>query len=300
MASKDIEFRVGIIILIGIIILAGSLYWLRDYQLERNAQMIRVRFSDVGTLEVGDKVTVSGVRKGKVSGLELTDRGVVVDLLLSRDVVLRRDAKIAIKNLGLMGDRFIAITPGQDSARFDASVVADGIYDTGLPEVMGLMGEMMVELRSLVGSFKKSIGSDSSLAKFNNTVSNLESVSASLADYMERNEGRLDQTSENFYKASKELNRMLSENSDAVDSAIQRVDRVSVKLVDFTDQLDTLSTSLRQFADNLNNPDGTLQLLMEDRRLYDDLRRTADNIDDLVNDIRENPRKYINLKLELF
>ena len=43
-----------------------------------------------------------------------------------------------------------------------------------------------------------------------------------------------------------------------------------------------------------------MQLLMEDRRLYDDLRRTADNVDDLINDIRANPRKYINLKVELF
>jgi hypothetical protein len=39
---------------------------------------------------------------------------------------------------------------------------------------------------------------------------------------------------------------------------------------------------------------------MEDRRLYDDLRKAADNLDDLVSDIRANPRKYINLKFELF
>ena len=159
---------------------------------------------------------------------------------------------------------------------------------------------MIVELRSLVGSFKKSVGSDSSLQKFNNTVTNLESVSASLADYMKRNESRLDKTADNFHQASKELNRMLSQNSHKVDSAAARVDRISIKLEDFVGQLDSLSTSFRGFAQSLENPDGTLQLLIEDRRLYDDLRRTADNIDDLVNDIRANPRKYINLKVELF
>ncbi|UCG61773.1 MAG: MCE family protein [Candidatus Zixiibacteriota bacterium] len=300
MASRDIEFRVGIIIIIGIIMLGGSLYWLRDYQLERNAQVIRVRFADVGTLEVGDKVTVSGVRAGKVSDLKLAEGGVEVELLLSREVVLKRDAVIAIRNLGLMGERFISIEPGRDTALFDASIVADGTYDTGLPEVMGLMGEMIVELRSLVGSFKKTIGSDSSLAKFNNTVANLESVSSSLADYMKRNESRLDRTADNFYRASQELNRMLSQNSPKMDSATARVDRITVKMEDFVGQLDSLSHSFRQFARQLENPDGTLQLLIEDRRLYDDLRRTADNIDDLVTDIRANPGKYINLKLELF
>lgn len=300
MASRDIEFRVGIIIIIGLILLGGSLYWLRDYQLERNAQVVTVRFADVGTLEVGDKVTVSGVRAGKVNGLKLTENGVLVELLLSQDVVLKRDAVFAIKNLGLMGERFISIVPGRDTVLLDASLTIEGSYDTGLPEVMGLMGEMIVELRSLVGSFKKSIGSDSSLQKFNNTVANLESVSASLADYMKRNENSLDKTADNFYQASKELNRMLSQNSHKVDSATARVDRMTVKLEDFVGQLDSLSTSFRNFAQSLENPDGTLQLLIEDRRLYDDLRRTADNIDDLVNDIRANPRKYINLKVELF
>jgi phospholipid/cholesterol/gamma-HCH transport system substrate-binding protein len=125
-------------------------------------------------------------------------------------------------------------------------------------------------------------------------------VSGSLANYLSRNERKLDETADNFLKASKELKRLLAENSQLVDSSAQRFDRVTVKLERFVDQLDTLSTSAREFADALNNPDGTVQLLLEDRRLYDDLRRTADNIDDLINDIRANPRKYISLTLELF
>lgn len=300
MAATNVEFRVGVIILIGLVILFGSLYWLQGYKLERNSQLIRVRFDDVGTLAVGDKVTVSGVHKGKVNQLTLTEDGVEVELLIYRDVVLNRDAKFVIKNLGLMGERFIAVSPGRDSVRFNPAQAAEGLYDTGLPEVMGLMGEMITELRNLVVSFKRTVGSDSSLAKFNNTVKNLEQVSGSLADYLSRNEDKLDETADNFLRASKELKRLLAENSRVVDSSAQRFDRVTMKLERFADQLDTLSASAREFAEAINNPDGTVQLLLEDRRLYDDLRRTADNIDDLINDIRANPRKYINLTLELF
>ena len=88
MASKNIEFRVGVIILIGIVILAASLYWLQGYKLEQNAQVIRVMFDDVGTLSIGDRVTVSGVHRGKVDNLELVNGGVLVKILLYRDVVL--------------------------------------------------------------------------------------------------------------------------------------------------------------------------------------------------------------------
>ena len=289
MSSKGIEFKVGIIILLGMIILSGSLYWLQGYKLERNAQIITVRFDDVGTLAAGDKVTVSGVRKGRVSELSLSENGVLVKLLLYKDVVLRKDARFVIKNMGLMGERFIAITQGNDTTLFDKSQVVEGQYDTGLPDVMGLMGEMVSELRDLVFAFRKNVGSDSTLVKLDRTVNSLEKVSASLSGYLSRNEKEMDQTIDNFYKASKNLNKILEQNSSKVDSTTERMDRISARLEIFVQQLDTLSMSARELADRVNSPEGTLQLLLEDRRLYDDMRQTADNLDDLINDIRANP-----------
>ncbi len=300
MARSNVEFKVGIVVLVGIAILAVSLYWLQGYTLERNAFRIHVLFGDVGTLAIGNRVTVHGVRKGKVQDMTLVKGGVKVDLLLSDDVALREDARFVIKNMGLMGERFVAVYPGEDSARFDTTQVARGQYDTGLPDVMGLMGEMVAELRELVSGIREHVGSESFLTKFNRTITSLEQVSASVAEYLDRNEENVDQSIENLAVASKNLRTLLANNSSAIDSTVDRFDRISRRLDDFVYRLDTLSQAARQFADRLNYSDGTLQLLMEDRRLYDDLRSTADNIDDLINDIRANPRKYINLTVEIF
>lgn len=300
MAKRSIEFKVGVLIIVGIIILGGSLYWLEGHRLQMNARMIDVRFDDVGALAEGDKVTVSGVYKGKVNDLTLTDRGVLVQIQLQRDVELNSDATFTIKNMGVMGERFVAIDPGTDTTELNYDRVIEGDYDPGLPEVMGLLGEMITELRELVGSVKRTIGSDSSLSLFNATLSNLEQLSSSLLAYMERNEGRFDSTAENLVLASNRFNRLLKENSGKVDSTLTRLNRTSVKVEQIVAALDTVAVSARAFARRLDNPDGSLQLLLEDRRLYDDLRQTADNIDDLVNDIRANPRKYINFTLEIF
>jgi phospholipid/cholesterol/gamma-HCH transport system substrate-binding protein len=301
MASKtNVEFRVGIIILFGLIILLGSLYWLQGYKLERNATRILVRFHDVGSLAVGDNVTVSGVHEGKVNKLTLTPGGVIVELLIYKDVVLKQDATITIRNLGLMGERYVAISPGQDTVLFNTSQVAEGRYDTGIPEVMGMMGDMISELRNLVHSIKQTIGSDSSLRKFNNTVSNLEEVSHSLSSYLERNKGKLDKTADNFLAASKELNGIFVRNATIVDSSVDRINKVTIQAESLASKLDSLAQSARRFADALDNENGTVRLLLDDRRLYDDLRRTASNLDELVSDIRANPRKYINLKVQLF
>jgi phospholipid/cholesterol/gamma-HCH transport system substrate-binding protein len=78
------------------------------------------------------------------------------------------------------------------------------------------------------------------------------------------------------------------------------MDNISARLETVIADLEHVSKTAREFADNLNHGDGTLQMMVDDRRLYDDLRKTADNLDDLINDIRENPKKYIQLKVELF
>jgi len=298
--ANNIEFRVGVIVLLGLMILAVSLYWLQGYQVKRDARIATVKFSDVGTLSVGDRVTVSGVRKGKVNHLQLVEGGVLVDVLVYRDVELRRDAVFTIRNLGLMGERYVAIYPGQDTADYQWEQTTIGRYDPGIPEVMGLMGDMIVELRQVVSALRNSVASDSSLEKFNRMVGNLEDVSVSLRDYMSRNDAKLDEAANNLLAASRNVKKLLQRNTDLVDSSLTRFDRASTKLESFTCQLDTLSQTARRFADMLDNEEGTAQLMLQDRRLYDDLRKAADNIDDLVSDIRENPRKYINLKVELF
>ncbi len=300
MAAKNIEFKVGLFILIGAAMVVVSLYWLQGMRLQQNTRTLQVRFNDVGTLSVGDKVTVSGVHTGKVDDLQLTSDGVMVKLRLERGVVLKQDAEIVIKNQGLMGERFVAIDPGTDSLLLDTSTPIEGEYDAGLPEVMGLLGEMTVELRELVISLKSTVGSEGSLNRVGTILENLESVSTSMADYLTRNEAKLDSAAQNFLEASGTLSGLVKRSSPRIDSSLVRIDRTTEMVEALAYRLDTVSMTARAFAQALEQNDGSLQLLVEDRRLYDDLRRAADNIDDLVSDIRANPRKYINLTFELF
>lgn len=301
MASKNhVEFKVGVIVLFGLIILTGSMYWLQGYKLEGNSRLIRVHFADVGSLAIGDKVTVSGVYKGKVREFALMSDGVEVQILLSRDVQLKQDATFAIKNMGVMGERFIAILPGTDSLPLDTVIVSEGASDTGIPEIMGLLGETITELRNLISSFDEKVHTDSPLERLNQTLDNLNRITSSMAGYLERNESQLDDAARNIAHASGQLDRLLADNAGSIDSAVTRFDRMSGGMDRFVQQLDTIAISVRSFTDLLDSEDGSLQLLVQERRLYDDLRKTIDDFDDLILDIKADPRKYIDLKVELF
>lgn len=300
MASRNIEFMVGILIIAALAIFVGAVIWIQGYRFGQENYDLRVIFDEVGSLAKGDPLMVSGIRMGKVTDLRLVEDGVEVGLTLSNEVVLKKDATITVKNIGLMGERFIAVNPGKSDELLDLSVAVPGNYDTGIPEVMGMMGEMITELRSLVHALKISVASDENLEKLTTTIGNFEDLSKSLSEYFDRNRKSLDKAAENFLDASADLKSLVSRNSEKVDSTLMRVDDFSQKVEVVVKDLEQFARTAREFADNLNEGEGTLQMLVDDRRLYDDLRKTADNLDDLIQDIRENPRKYLQLKVELF
>jgi phospholipid/cholesterol/gamma-HCH transport system substrate-binding protein len=300
MASRNVEFRVGILIITALVIFVGTIIWIQGYRFGQVNYRVRVIFNEVGSLEKGDPLMVSGIRMGKVADLDLVEGGVEVLLTLGNEVILKKDAKFTVKNIGLMGERFVAVDPGKSDSLLDLSTPVEGSYDTGIPEVMGMMGEMIAELRSLVFALKNSVASDENLDKLTATITNFEDLSQSLSDYVSRNRNKFDEAAKNFVDASAGLKNLVSRNTGKVDTTLQRLDDISQKMELVIADLEHVARTARDFADNLNEGDGTIQMLVDDRRLYDDLRKTADNLDDLIKDIKENPSKYIQLKVELF
>lgn len=300
MAAKNIEIRVGLIIISSLIIFVGTVLWIQGYRYGQENIDVYAIFDEVGSLSKGDPVMISGLRKGKVQQLSLNERGVLVEFTISSDVRLKEDASATVKNIGLMGERFLAVTPGKSETDMDLVNPIIGSYDTGIPEVMGMMGEMISELRNLVLSLKHSIASEDNLGKLSGTIANMERVTESLADYMDRNRDKLDQSAQNFLTASQAFRKIAVNNEKRIDTLMSDLGSTVAGIDSVVADLAKVAVTARAFADNLENGDGTFQMLVDDRRLYDDLRRTATNIDDLINDIRANPRKYINLSLELF
>jgi len=260
-------------------------------------------------LSKGDPVMVSGIRMGKVKNLELHESGVLVTMTISNEVVLKEDARFTIKNIGLMGERFVAVKQGISENLLDIGTVCGG-HTGNIRKSAGYNCPGCGRLRyrdsrshgngNLVIAIKSSIASDENLDKLTTAVSNFEGLSKSLTDYFDRNRNNFDKTAENFLATSKGLKNLVSGSTGKVDSTLVRVEDISRRLDTVVTDLEMMSKAAREFADNLNTGDGTIQMLVDDRRLYDDLRKTASNLDALINDIRENPKKYIDLKVELF
>ncbi len=295
MAGRSIELRVGLVVALAIAILVVGIIWVKGIRFDQAKYEYSVIFPDVGALKVGDPVSVSGVEKGKVKKIQLYQGDVLVDLSLESDVVLKKDAKFTVKNIGLMGERFVAVQTGYSDTLLDLSQPVRGDYDTGVSEVMGMMGQMIDQLSRLVANLEGVLGTKSSRESLIEIIRNLKEVSRAMNALLDRNRGKFNQTMDNLSHSSSELRKVIDENKEKLQTTVDNFAEASVKLDNVVTALDTISISLKQLTSKIESGEGTLGQLVNDTTLYEQIKKTTQHVDDLILDIKKNPKKYLKV-----
>jgi phospholipid/cholesterol/gamma-HCH transport system substrate-binding protein len=115
MKRFDTELMVGIFFLIGLACLAYlSIKLGRMEVIGNRGTTIYAKFTSVGGLKSGASVEIAGVEIGRVKSisLDLNDYMAKVVMLLRSDVKIQEDAMAAVKTKGLIGEKYVEITPG--------------------------------------------------------------------------------------------------------------------------------------------------------------------------------------------
>jgi len=115
MQKKSIEMAVGIFMLIGIAcvgyltIQLGKMQWLGD-----NFYALDASFKSAAGLKTGSQVEIAGVQVGRVGYIQFDPKRqmALVQLKIQKNIVLTDDVIASVKTSGLIGDRYIKLTPG--------------------------------------------------------------------------------------------------------------------------------------------------------------------------------------------
>jgi len=113
MKRFDTEIAVGIFIFIGLLCMAYISLRLGKVDLfGKRYYPVKAIFSSVQGLKPNNAVEIAGVEIGKVKDITLNDYEAVVTLLIREDIVLQEDSIASIRTKGLLGEKYIDITPG--------------------------------------------------------------------------------------------------------------------------------------------------------------------------------------------
>ncbi len=113
MKRGNLELGVGIFVLAGLACLAYLAIHLGKMEVWGTGYQVSAKFDNVSGLKVGASVEVAGVEVGRVDSIRVTpgDRAEVV-MQLTPKIQLHEDAIASIRTKGIIGDKFVKISPG--------------------------------------------------------------------------------------------------------------------------------------------------------------------------------------------
>ena len=143
-----VELLVGVFMLIGVGCFAFLAINIAQMKfLQSGYYQLRAEFGNISGLELGAPVEIAGVPIGEVKEIALKDTAAVVTMAIRNDVNLRDDDIASIRTKGIIGDRYVRISPGSSD-----QIVPHGgaIKDT----------ESTVDIEEVIGKFIHRMGSD--------------------------------------------------------------------------------------------------------------------------------------------
>lgn len=301
------ETKVGALTAIAITVLILGFNYLKGRNITERSNTIYAVFPSVEGVNPSTPVLINGYQVGRVSEMEAKDknlRGIVVTIHLSKQYNIP-DNSVASIDKSLLGTASIKIALGNSTKYMN-----DG--DTVLASLQpDLVSQVKSTLNPAVDNINKTLVSlDAVIQKLNSivdpsvknnlqaTIANLATASESLTELLNNQTGAL----------AKSLNHVesitgnLEKNNGKIDSTISNLQKTTAGLseVKFKETIDDLRKTLQQLETTIgkaNNPNNSLGALLNDRKLYDEIRQTNRSLTTLLDDFKTHPKRYINVSV---
>jgi phospholipid/cholesterol/gamma-HCH transport system substrate-binding protein len=295
--SRRTEIQVGLTVLTAVAILLWGVTWLKELQLQQKVRVWTVWFPQTGGLSSSDEVQVNGLRKGEVRSVHLTGDGVIVELALASDVMLTHDSQVAIRNLGVMGEKVISVDYRSTGTRWTERDTIPGLYDRGIPEVMGDVAKTIEAVTQLAGKLTELVGTTDKKGDLTATMKNVRLTSEDLRNTVGETRRSLRTTLDDFGAAAKTARGLTTDREAQLSKGITDFTSAAAKLDRLSDRLDSLSARMQSVTTKVDRGDGTLGKLVNDHKLYTDFAATVDSLRVLIADVKKNPKRYFKVSV---
>jgi len=266
--TKFLKIKVGIAVVIGVVVFILAYSWIAQLKFHKKRYHYRIKFHEVGWVNKGDIVTVLGVPKGRVKGLELYPDSVIVKIWIE-DYPLREGATAWIESSGFIGQMRLGVSLGHGPPLPENSTIEGTTKKT--------VGELIADLGEFIAR------SDSFLAV---AIEVLSKTSENLGE-------ATGEVTKQFHALMQNLNDAIGHLEESAGGTKSSLDSTIAIIRSTSEKIDSLLTLLHAGK-------GTAGKLITDESLYNEMDSTVRSLKALVEDIRNHPERYINVKLKLF
>ena len=130
--KKFSEIKVGIFVFVAFFIVILTVFWVKGFLIEKSQRDMSVYFSNLSGLNVGDPVSVNGVKKGKVVDIDLEGDSVKVKFSIEKEIKIKKDYTIEVAILELMGGKQLYIVPGKSNEEINYDIPLAGAVSSDI------------------------------------------------------------------------------------------------------------------------------------------------------------------------
>lgn len=301
------ETKVGILTITALTILILGFNFLKGKDTFNKTQKIYAVFSNMGSLEKSNEVKINGLPVGKVYDNKELDKdvsAVIITINLTRDINIP-DNSVAYIGSSLVGASHIVIEKGDSKTYLKIGDTLQTREQGGLlAQVSAQLNPTLTKVRSTLDTLTETLSGVNGLlnsdAKINlqQTFANLNRASSALNGLLDNQSGALAGTLRN----TENLTAALNKNTDNITSTVGNFKTASEKLAAIEikptiDSLNAMISQLKGAVAKIASKEGTLGALINDRTLYNKLNDAILSAEILMDDLRTNPKRYVNLSI---
>lgn len=285
------EAWVGLFVVVGVLAVITALFLLTDPALLRGRYVTQAEVDQASGIRRGDPVQMRGVNIGRVRGFDIHDQGVLVQLEIEGEYAVPADSRVDLVSTGLLGGMTVRVLPGSADERAGPEDVLPGAVSGG---VMEAAEEIGAEAEVVFARIQELL-----------SPATIEAVGTS-AEELRVLLDQLSGVAVEQRQSLAALSASLRRSAEGIESAasgpelariVDRLDALTADAAQTARSSTRAATSLEVVLSRLERGEGTLGRLSTDPSLYESLESAAAGITALAEDIRANPRRYIDLRV---
>lgn len=286
------ETKIGIIVVIAIAVLYFGINFLKGINIFTPNTTLYVQYDRVDGIVKTSHVLINGYQVGHVSDIVFDytkEAPITLELTVDRKLVVPKGTIAEVYETGMLGDKAIQLRLGKSSEICQKGDTIEGTITGGMlaqamESLIPPIKEMIPTIDSTIQALKKVIESE----HVENILANADDAVKSLKD------------------ASRKLDIMMDNDikpfMSNANSMVAKLDKVAADVSDADlkktfAELDATVANIKMATAKLNSTDNTLGLLLNDRKLYNDVDSILINGNALVVDLKQNPKRYVHFSV---
>ena len=288
------EIKIALVAIVGILVMYFGINFLKGMNLFSTNNTYYMTFDDIQGLGASTPIYADGYKVGTVDGLEYDykENGPIkVKVDINKDLRIPQGSKAEIVK-DLMGNLQVnLLLANNPRERVEPGGIIPGAVNGGMMDkaanLVPVVEKMLPKLDSILTSVNALLA-DPALAA---SLHNVETITSNLT------------------VSTRELNTLMAGLNKQVPGMIGKANGVLDNTNRLTANLASLDVqgtlnkvnqtleSAHQFTEKLNSNQGSLGLLMNDTKLYDNLTSTMSHADSLVIDLKAHPKRYVHFSV---